>query len=65
MNSRLSSPVKLGLSWERFYLGLCYWISIPLKCWLKYAACNVDKIYEKKDYFGINRIWPRDRLSCQ
>ena len=47
MNSRLSSPVKLGLSWERFYLGLCYWISIPLKCWLKYAACNVDKIDEK------------------
>ena len=47
MNSHLSSHAKLGLSWERFYLGLCYWISIPLKCWLKYAACNVDKIDEK------------------
>ena len=48
MNSRLSSPVKLGLSWERFQLGFCYWMSIPLKCWLKCAPCNEeDKICEK------------------
>ena len=68
--SYLSRNVKLGLSWERFELSLCYWMFVPLKCSLKCAPCNEDKICEKT-YFGINSVWPRDRLcgkwriSCQ
>ena len=40
---------------------LCYWMSIPLKCWLKCALCDVEET--DKNCFSINRIWPRDRLS--
>ena len=66
MKSHLSSHAhaKLGLSWERFLLGLHHWMSISLGCCLKYTPCNVEET-ELKTYFGFNSVWPRDRLSDQ
>ena len=38
-------------------------MSIPLKCWLKWASCIFEETY--KNRLCINRIWPRYRFSDQ
>ena len=65
MDSHLSNVVKFSLSWGILLLGLCYWMSIPLKFWLKYTPCNVEETYKKNPYFIVNSVWPRYRLSDQ
>ena len=57
MDSHLSNVVKFSLSWGILLLGLCYWMSIPLKFWLKYTPGNVEETYKK------NLLYCKQRLA--